>query len=428
MSTAPNGFQNPKIDWNSANVPLPADFNRIEGNINSIETGNRTVDPTQTPTGNTGTLRQFLDWFSNRIKTLAGTTNWWDTITESLSAVAQRLTSHQNAAAPHSGHETPAGAQAKVDSHAASTQTHGASGSYRLAKTSRTDQLPAWADIPDKPSSFTPSAHKSTHASGGSDALTPSDIGAETPSGAQAKVDAHANRTDNPHATTAGQIGAVAKTGDTMTGALQFNDSNTKLLEGSSNAVRVQTNSGYIDIGPQNTSYGHIYTDRASFYFNKDLLVNGNKVWHAGNDGAGSGLDADKIDGFDISQMTYYMTVSDTVLLEALTERSFTNCYFTTPALAKQFSMWLPGSYRVTGELRSGTSGATVKVEVSDKTFSTTSTSYVAFSFDVGPFSSNSVGLSVYVSTSGTSAVVYIRNVRVKGSPGYRPSHTVVLN
>ena len=35
-----------------------------------------------------------------------------------------------------------------------------------------------WNDIEGKPTSFTPSAHKSTHASGGSDALTPADIGA----------------------------------------------------------------------------------------------------------------------------------------------------------------------------------------------------------------------------------------------------------
>lgn len=120
-----------------------------------------------------------------------------------------------------------------------------------------------WGDIDGKPTSFTPSAHKSTHASGGSDALSPSDIGAETPSGAQAKVDAHAvltsvhgatsdatagriimrdsagrakvaaptasddiarkdtvdahaNRTDNPHRVTAAQVGAVSKAGDDM--------------------------------------------------------------------------------------------------------------------------------------------------------------------------------------------------------------------
>jgi len=88
------------------------------------------------------------------------------------------LNTHINAAAPHSGHETPAGAQAKVNTHASSKQTHGISGSYYIAKTSRSDQLPAWDDIQSKPSSFAPSKHASTHKTGGTDVITPADIGA----------------------------------------------------------------------------------------------------------------------------------------------------------------------------------------------------------------------------------------------------------
>lgn len=52
-------------------------------------------------------------------------------------------------------------------------------------------------------------------------------------------------------------------------------DANTKLEEGANNVLRVTTNSGYIDIGPQNTSYAHIYTDRGSFYFNKGAYFSG---------------------------------------------------------------------------------------------------------------------------------------------------------
>jgi len=110
---------------------------------------------------------------------------------------------HEQKAAPHSGHETPSGAQTKAnaaeanakgytDTHAGTKNTHGVGSGYYIAKTSRSDQLPAWNDVQGKPSNFTPSAHKSTHASSGSDALTPSDIGAETPAGAQAKAEAAA--------------------------------------------------------------------------------------------------------------------------------------------------------------------------------------------------------------------------------------------
>ena len=61
--------------------------------------------------------------------------------------------------------------------------------------------------------------------------------------------------------------------------------------------LRHQTNDGYIDFGPANTSHAHIYTDRPNFYFNKELLVNNQQVFHTGNDGSGSGLDADFLDG-----------------------------------------------------------------------------------------------------------------------------------
>ena len=49
---------------------------------------------------------------------------------------------------------------------------------------------------------------------------------------------------------------------------------------------------GSIDIGPQNEYHCHFYTDRPTFYFNKDLSVYGNTVWHTGNFNPGTKLDA----------------------------------------------------------------------------------------------------------------------------------------
>ena len=58
-----------------------------------------------------------------------------------------------------------------------------------------------------------------------------------------------------------------------------------------------------------NTSYAHIYTDRGSFYFNKTTLyADGNTMWTAGNDGSGSGLDADLLDG---QHGSYYRSASN---------------------------------------------------------------------------------------------------------------------
>lgn len=78
MSTAPSGWQNPKTNWVPPDVPLAPDFNRIEGNISAIETGTRSLDPAQAPSGNEGSLRQILSWLANRIKAITGKANWYE--------------------------------------------------------------------------------------------------------------------------------------------------------------------------------------------------------------------------------------------------------------------------------------------------------------------------------------------------------------
>ena len=64
-------------------------------------------------------------------------------------------------------------------------------------------------------------------------------------------------------------------TGAIIYGELQLNDANTKLLEGSGNSLRIQTSSGYVDIGPNNSSWCHISTDRPNFYFGQGASWNG---------------------------------------------------------------------------------------------------------------------------------------------------------
>ena len=50
---------------------------------------------------------------------------------------------------------------------------------------------------------------------------------------------------------------------------------------------RNQTDHGYIDFGPANTGHAHIYTDRANFYFNKQLTVSGGSQINSGDIRAG---------------------------------------------------------------------------------------------------------------------------------------------
>ena len=56
-------------------------------------------------------------------------------------------------------------------------------------------------------------------------------------------------------------------------GNIQIHDSNTQIQEGGGNTVRIQTNSGYVDVGPQNGSWSHFYTDRPNYWFNKDIYT-----------------------------------------------------------------------------------------------------------------------------------------------------------
>jgi len=64
------------------------------------------------------------------------------------------------------------------------------------------------ADITDFPEAMPPTAHKASHA-GGSDAITPADIGAETPAGAQAKANTALN---SAKAYTDQEVGIVDQT------------------------------------------------------------------------------------------------------------------------------------------------------------------------------------------------------------------------
>ena len=47
---------------------------------------------------------------------------------------------------------------------------------------------------------------------------------------------------------------------------------------GTGKALRIISPSGYIEVGSQNTSNAHFYTDRQRFYFNKKIVVDGGTI------------------------------------------------------------------------------------------------------------------------------------------------------
>jgi hypothetical protein len=65
----------------------------------------------------------------------------------------------------------------------------------------------------------------------------------------------------------------------TVGGAIYLPGGVTLAKDGGYDSLTVSNPNGYIQIGPLNAGTCHIYTDRASFYFNKSLSVNGATVW-----------------------------------------------------------------------------------------------------------------------------------------------------
>lgn len=108
----------------------------------------------------------------------------------------------------------------------------------------------------------------------------------------------------------------VNVSGDTMTGSLNFAN-NIWNNVGDDAAIGDHNVAGHIGIKALNSANPGI-----SFYNNSTtnvgkLTVNGttlqwntSTIWHAGNDGSGSGLDADLLDGFDSTHFVNYLDLS----------------------------------------------------------------------------------------------------------------------
>jgi hypothetical protein len=113
---------------------------------------------------------------------------------------------------------------------------------------------------------------------------------------------------------------ALPKAGGTMTGEIEATtitlnavpadpatDGKVRIGEsgGTSNMFQIQTNDGYIQIGPNNGTYAHLYSDRAQFYFSRPVLVDGGGQIFAFNDGLKLGT------GTTASGGTVAITVAD---------------------------------------------------------------------------------------------------------------------
>lgn len=330
----------------------------------------------------------------------------------------------------------------------------------------------------------------------------------------QETIEAHTSRTDNPHAVTAAQVGAVSKAGDTMTGALIADRdvgpgdtrvykhlasyknatsgltgtlkialpkswSNTMLririvgYDYSSNSAWEVTVAGYnyaatpawlnysaelrgmapfnsVRLGHDGTvncillgtttstwQYPYVVVDeliasQASVTgwesgWQIALITSETGIgyivtpalrtfWHAGNDGTGSGLDADLFDGMDSSQFVRRAQAGAVLVHSNATGQTTTS---TSYWKVKESRIGKGGTYRIAFGLRTDNSsvaafgriyrnGVAVGTERS-----TTSTTLVTFTEDVSGWSPNDL-VQIYArSAGGASAIVGNLELRV---------------
>src|SRR5690606_4726526 len=147
--------------------------------------GDRTINDSTTPSSDTGKLTTLLSNLANRIRAIMGTSSWRSGPPTTLQAAKD----HIDAPAPHSGHETPAGAQAKVDAHANRRDNpHGV-----------TKAQVGLGNVENYGIATQAEAEAGT---ANNKYMTPLRV-------AQAIAALHANRRDNPHQVTAAQVGAI---------------------------------------------------------------------------------------------------------------------------------------------------------------------------------------------------------------------------
>jgi len=346
--------------------------------------GNVTVNQNATPQGDTGNIQQLLSWIVNRIRAITGRGDWKEDPAVNLQVLSEAAT-----------HED-------ISYHALSKTTHGVQSPYYIAKTSRSDQLPSWNDIPDKPTTFPVGPHQHSAQDIISGQLPPERIGnlpASKITSGQFSPDLIPNLPASKITSGTFDRARLPVASTSQPGIVQLTNSRSSTSE--TLAVTAAA------LNAHRTSADH--DDR---YYTKS-----------------------QVDNLVASSGIQWMVPGNTVLAESLSTASTPSALFDSWLVLKRFVVSRPGRYRITGEFRSDYFGfdedreVTVGIRIGQyivATQSTTRTSYQPFSLDIPPNFVVGIGGVIELvgrAEEGTSCRVI--NVRVRGDVGSPPSWVV---
>ena len=161
------------------------------GAVTDAYLGNRTVDPTTVPGGNTGTLTALLSGLSNRVRAITGATNWFDTPATTLAVTKAHIDSASN---PHSTTAAQIGAIPSTNGSVTDALVGTRTVNPDLASPASTGtitQLLSWI-------------------TGRIRAITGTANWFDTPATTLAGAATHQGNTSNPHSTTAAQVATAS--------------------------------------------------------------------------------------------------------------------------------------------------------------------------------------------------------------------------
>lgn len=425
--------------------------------------GQRTVSDGTAPNSNTGFLTGLLSGIVNRIRAITGQSSWRSNPPTTLAAAKQ----HMDADAPHPGHETPAGAQAKVDAHANNKNNpHNTTAAQTGALVSVAGisnpgggvdivagtGISVSKDATNKRVTITaqggqaPGKHASTHGSGGSDPITPAMIGAATAGHTHSELP-----TSGQKAALAGTSGTPSNTNRYVTNSdPRLSDARTPtshthdaadITSGTFSTSRIpnlpasKITSGTFDVArlpsASTSARGAVQltTSRTSTSTSLALTASAMNSHRTSSDHDGRYYTKSEVDALLANAGgAAWVQPSNTILAESLRSKAVYG--WEDGENAKLFSVLLPGRYRVTGEARrlnTYTNTARVVLNTvfgydpsSRPQFSTSSTSFVSFTLDTPetyPLKpGDTIAVSIYADDE--DGRVEIRNVRVRGSIG----------